>query len=273
MRARWTLNRLTSRAPGGRASARLGVGTASFFLLTAIALACGGPSSKPTSFAADVKPRDLTISHETCSGGNVDHSEDGRGHQIVERHSKNGAVVCTIGDVDHDGKPDQVTFFDGSGQIRRREVGFTTSGVPQMIEHFTDGKLTVRDLDLEGKGKLDTWETFDAATGKRTLRERDVDGDGFIDQWWEFTADGVTVRADRNLDGRPDVDNPLVLDRNGQLATPAASATPVPAASTAAKPTPPPLDADGGAPDGTTDAGAADGGVKTTRKKTTEAGK
>jgi|GEM_PF-6837953 len=267
MRARWTFDRLPS--------AQLAGGTASFFLVTAIALACGGSASKPTSFAADVKPRDLTISHESCSGGNVDHAEDGRGHKIVERHSKNGAVVCTIGDVDHDGNPDQVTFFDGSGQIRRREVGFTSSGVPQMIEHFTDGKLTSRDLDLEGKGKLDTWETFDPATGKRTLRERDVDGDGFIDQWWEFTADGVTVRADRNLDGRPDVDNPLVLDRNGQLATPSPSAAP--AASSAAKPTPPPSDADAGAPEasdgGAADGGASDGGAKTTRKKTTEAGK
>jgi hypothetical protein len=186
---------------------------------------------------------------------------------------KGGREVCRVSDLDFDGKPDLYTYFDASGQVRRRETDFDGNGIVNAIEHYEGGKLSVVEIDATNDGKIDTWDVFDPATGKRVRRERDLNGDGRVDQWWTWEGDKITILVDKNDDGQPDPDSAVVWGPNGLVPAAAASAAPTattPAASASAAASAPASAAptatneDAGAPK---DAGAAnDGGPRRTKR-------
>ena len=221
---------------------------ATFVTALALASACG--SSETT--AATGEPQTPTsqlappLKHEPCedSMGQVDALDvNGDGKPDLKRivNKGSGQEVCRVADLNHDGKPELYTYYDASGQLRRREAMYEASDAISAIEYYEAGKLVRRELDTSGQRRVDTWDTFDPGTGKRVKRERDTNGDGKVDQWWTWDGDKLTIAMDKNSDGQPDPDATLVTGPNGQLVSVTAldagiEAAPAPLAADAAFP-------------------------------------
>lgn len=229
----------------------------------ALVAACGGEETTggKGANAAGVQ-RNTMLVHEACNESGAVKSSDANqdGKPEVKRVLDGaGREVCRVSDLNNDGHADMYEYFDASGQLRRREFDYDDNGVLNAVETYQGGKLVQRELDTSNRGRIDTWDYFDAATGKRTKRERDATGDGRVDQWWLYEEDKVTIAMDRNGDGNPDPQATIVLDKNG---TPVASGQPLgkaPATDAGAEvpPPPPPPEAPPAAPDTPTpDAGA-----------------
>ena len=189
--------------------------------------------------------RSTVIVHEPCeeSSGQVaafDVNNDGK--PDIKKVSKGGKEICRITDLNHDGKPDMFEYFDGNGQLRRRESDYDDNNVVNAIETFENGKIVRRELDTSNQGRIDTWDFFDPSTGNRLRRERDANGDGKVDQWWTYEGGQVTIAMDSNGDGLPDPESTITLGANGQVVTDASApvvatdAAPAPSASPAPTP-------------------------------------
>jgi hypothetical protein len=183
--------------------------------------AAGGEAQTP---AAQMAP---PLKHEPCedSMGQVDALDvNGDGKPDLKRivNKGTGQEVCRVADLNHDGKPELYSYYDASGELRRREAMYEASEAISAIEYYEGGKLVRRELDTAGQRRVDTWDTFDPATGKRIKRERDTNGDGKVDQWWTWDGDKLTIAMDKNSDGQPDPDATLVTGPNGQLVSLAA---------------------------------------------------
>ncbi len=207
------------------------------------AVGCGGGESSGVSDAKLPNgSRSQVIEHEACneSGNKVellDANNDGK--PDIRRVYASGHEICRITDLNHDGKPDMFEYYDKAGQLRRREADYDDNGIVNSIEHYENGRMVRRELDTTNRGRIDTWDFFDATTGARSKRERDTTGHGRVDQWWTYDGDRVTIAMDRNGDGQPDPESQITLGANGQAVSGDAGA-PVASASAAPPPTAPP---------------------------------
>jgi hypothetical protein len=178
---------------------------------------CGSSDSATADAKLPASTRSSAVEHEACSeSGKVEALDaNGDGKPDIKRVYSGGKETCRITDLNHDGKPDMYEYYDAAGQVRRRESDYDDSGVVDAIERYEGGKLASRELDTTGQHRIDTWDFFDVATGKRTRRERDANGDGVIDQWWTYEGDKVTIAFDKNVDGKPDPNDTVVLGAGG----------------------------------------------------------
>ncbi len=149
--------------------------------------------------------RDTTITHEDCSidsGEKLDANGDGKPDVWVV--SSGGKESCRAVDLNFDGKIDAWTYFDSTGQVRRRERDYDRDGKIEEISIYQGGSLTEQQRSTTLAGKLDTWQFY--KSGKIARTERDSDGDAIIDQWWEFTTHEKCplIHSDVDGDGRPD---------------------------------------------------------------------
>lgn len=173
--------------------------------------ACGGstrPVEAPTA-AGDVTRRDTTIVHEPCAidGSNAttrDVNRDGKPDLITVREG--GKPTCRWVDLNFDGVVDVWVYYDGNGQVRRRETDFDRDGRVDEIETRQAGQIVSRERATTLAGKLDTWQFFKG--GVLVRGERDANGDGIVDQWWEYSdaahPECAVVHSDTDGDGRPD---------------------------------------------------------------------
>ncbi len=201
--------------------------------------ACGGtePTSKPAT-SADPKAVagvDEKIIHEKCDSSmgkveTVDANNDAK-PDITLVVDKGGRNLCRITDLNHDGKPEMVEYWDDAGNLRRRELSFENTEAVTAIELYKGGKLSLRTLDTTGQRRIDTWDYYDD-TGRRIKRERDTSNAGHIDQWWTFNVDGtVTIAVDRRGDGQPDPESTITVTAGGAAVTADAGPAPAPGAS------------------------------------------
>ncbi len=195
------------------------------------------PTGKP---AASTDPKavagiDEKITHEKCDASmgkveTVDANNDTKA-DITLVLDKGGRNVCRVTDLNHDGKPEMVEYWDDAGNMRRRELSFENTDAVTAVELYKGGKLSERMLDTTGQRRIDTWDYYDD-TGRRTKRERDTSNTGHVDQWWTFNADGtVTIALDKSGDGQPDPENTITVTAGGSAVTADAGAAPAPSAS------------------------------------------
>jgi hypothetical protein len=150
--------------------------------------------------------RDTTIKHEACdtsssSAEKTDVNGDGKPDIVLVRDG--GRVVCRAVDLNFDGVIDSYSYFDASGQVRRRENDYDRDGLPDEVIVYQAGAVVEKDQSTALARRFDTWDFYQAGTLLRT--ERDSDGDGFVDQWWEYPKPGCPLmHADVNGDGQPD---------------------------------------------------------------------
>jgi hypothetical protein len=145
--------------------------------------------------------RDTRVVHEDCdikSAETMDANGDGKPDVWL-------AKGCQAVDLNFDGKVDAWTYFDGGGQVRRRERDYDRDGRIEEISIYKGGVLTEQLRSTTLADRVDTWQYYEG--GKLTRTERDSDGDAVVDQWWEFGAAGdkcPMIHSDVDGDGRPD---------------------------------------------------------------------
>jgi len=190
---------------GQRSSSRAGVGA--FLVIAAAAqIGCAGSTSNANSPGGGLTKRDTAVVHEACdtnSGGTekIDANGDGRADIFIVRDG--GREVCRAVDLNFDGVIDAYSYFDASGQLRRRENDYDKDGQVDEISVFKAGQIAEKDQATAVAKRLDTWDFYQAGVLTRT--ERDSNGDGIVDQWWEYPQPGCPlIHADVNNDGRPD---------------------------------------------------------------------
>jgi len=153
-----------------------------------------------------ITTRDTQVTHEPCDvtaagAEKIDANGDGKPDITVVRDG--GRELCRAVDLNFDGVIDAYTYFDASGQLRRRENDYDKDGQVDEISTFKGGQISEKDQSTAQAQHLDTWDFYQAGALVRT--ERDSNGDGVIDQWWEYPKPGCPlIHADMNNDGRPD---------------------------------------------------------------------
>ncbi len=166
---------------------------------------CSASAQTAAAAGADgVTRRDTRVVHEDCdlSGGEkLDANGDGKPDVTIVKSG--GRETCRAVDLNFDGVVDSWTYFDGSGQVRRRERDYDRDGRIEEISIYQGGTLLEQHRAASLAGKLDTWHFYKGGALART--ERDSDGDGVVDQWWEFKDEKCPlIHSDVNGDGRPD---------------------------------------------------------------------
>ena len=164
----------------------------------------GGPGAN--SPGGGITKRDTAVTHEPCdtkaSGTEkIDANNDGKPDIFIVHEGSR--EVCRAVDLNFDGVIDSYSYFDQSGQLRRRESDYDKDGQIDEISVFKSGQIAEKDQSTAQARHLDTWDFFQAGVLVRS--ERDSNGDGIIDQWWEYPKPGCPlIHADMNNDGRPD---------------------------------------------------------------------
>lgn len=148
--------------------------------------------------------RDTRLALETCTGDTatrLDADLDGRPEVIIWK--KAGRPSCRSVDLDADGRPDRITFFDDRGRVRRVESDFDRDGRTDEILFLSEGTPSERRRSTAMRGQIDTWEYYQH--GRRVRGERDSNGDGVVDQWWDYASpDCPLIHSDVNGDGLAD---------------------------------------------------------------------
>ena len=168
---------------------------------------CNGAAGAGVNSAGNaITTRDTRVTHEACDVTSaevqkIDANNDGKPDITIV--SANGRELCRAVDLNFDGVIDAYSYFDASGQLRRRENDYDKDGQIDEITTFKGGQIAEKDQSTATAQHLDTWDFYQAGALVRT--ERDSNGDGVIDQWWEYPKPGCPlIHADVNNDGRPD---------------------------------------------------------------------
>ncbi len=114
-------------------------------------------------------------------------------------------VVRRSLDVDDDGRPEQVRYFDPrSGKILREERDSDYDGRMDAWLVYSDGVLSERVLDSSGDGRSDVWEHY--AAGQLRERMLDRNDDSVQDAFFRYQDDALAEeRHDADDDGRIDL--------------------------------------------------------------------
>jgi hypothetical protein len=106
-------------------------------------------------------------------------------------------------DLNHDGKVDLIRVYDRKGQLERTVFDLDLDGVPNVVTFFERGLPTKKERDLDGDGKPDQFVFFEE--GKQVRSERDSNADGKIDRWEYFEGDEIDrIGEDTDGDGKID---------------------------------------------------------------------
>src|SRR5438445_7717069 len=117
-------------------------------LVSVSAGGCGGGSKEGNAKVPSADSLPLAIEHESCdvtssSAEKLDTNGDGK--PDIVRVMSGGREVCRMIDLNHDDKPDSFIYFDGNGQIRRRESDFDRDGRIDEIAYFQGGVVARKD--------------------------------------------------------------------------------------------------------------------------------
>ena len=119
-------------------------------------------------------------------------------------NNKKMKVVKRSLDADQDGTPEQIRYYDRSGDLIRKEQDLDFDGKTDTWSTYRHGSLAERVIDANGDGQVDVWETYE--TGKMTGRQVDRDHDGVRDAFYTYEHGSlVEERHDGNNDGKMDL--------------------------------------------------------------------
>jgi hypothetical protein len=145
-----------------------------------------GETVAPLDLGADGKPDVWTFSRPGPDGRPVvtrrekDLNADGR-VDSWERHAPDGTLAELAYDMDFDGAPDATLHFE-QDRLVRKEYAFGR-GQGSVRSFYENGVLARTERDLDGDGRVDTWEHW--AGGRVERIGTDLDGDGVADRWEE----------------------------------------------------------------------------------------
>jgi hypothetical protein len=117
-------------------------------------------------------------------------------------------LVCREADLNGDGRKDIVRLYTDEGRPLREEADRDFDGHVNEITHFTEGRVSLQELDTTGNGVVDTKIFYEG--GQPTRAERDMASRSTAAEWkpdrWEYFVDGRTVRIGTDINGDGKVD-------------------------------------------------------------------
>ncbi len=117
-------------------------------------------------------------------------------------------LVCREADLNGDGRKDIVRLYTDEGRPMREEADRDFDGRIDEITQFTNGRISLQEMDTSGNGMIDTKIFYES--GQPVRAERDMTNRSNTETWkpdrWEYYADGRTVRIGTDVDGDGKVD-------------------------------------------------------------------
>lgn len=150
----------------------------------AAARVSGSPPASPPKPESPAAGRDPGVTGPRPDG------VDGEGFKAVY---EGGRVVRRERDVNGDGTPDIVVYYDDRGQLLRREESSWLNGRIDTRTFYDDGKVQRKESDTDGDGKPDLVAVHDREGNLARLESRDEGGRRVS----QFYADGKVVREER----------------------------------------------------------------------------
>jgi hypothetical protein len=164
----------------------------------AAAAAAAGPALAPAGF--EPQPNEIPVEYDLTRDGKPDVWKyvlrDASGKETLlrkekdlngdgradtwERYAPDGGVSRVAHDLDFDGRPDQVSFYEKE-QLVKQELSSGFDGVPRTWSHYEKGKLVRKERDTNGDARVDYWEFWE--NGELDRIGVDEDGDGQVDRW------------------------------------------------------------------------------------------
>jgi len=117
-------------------------------------------------------------------------------------------LVCREADLNGDRRKDIVRIYTDEGRPMREEADRDFDGRIDEVSHFTNGRISLQEIDTDGNGVIDTKIFYEA--GQPDHAERDMTNRSSKGHWqpdrWEYYTDGRTVRIGTDIDGDGKVD-------------------------------------------------------------------
>lgn len=194
-------------------------------LVSLVVAGCGSKSAKPVT-SPGAQPAETTSGGEVADVGRC--LPDGPGYEVTEYDTSGDntpdvrklfkimgegslsrlVLVCREADLDGDRRKDIVRFYTDEGRPMREEADRDFDGRIDEITEFTDGRITLRQVDTSGDGMIDTKIFYEA--GEPVRAERDMKSRSTVAEWrpdrWEYYDGGRTVRIGTDLNGDGKVD-------------------------------------------------------------------
>lgn len=111
----------------------------------------------------------------------------------------NGYKKSTV-DINNDGYPDQVKYFDPETKELRyitRDLNF--DHLIDVYEYYKNGELVKDEVDLDYDGKIDLVSEY--SDGVATKQHYSINFEGVLSGTYSFDADGNLIRVERDTDG------------------------------------------------------------------------
>lgn len=208
----------------GEGARKQGLGLAAVLfgmMLAGLPPGCSSTAARQARHAEARQEERTRLVHEPCAlksaGEALDANGDGSPDFSVV--TKQGRKRCQGADFNYDGIVDAWTYFDESGQVRRRELAYSRGPEINEVRLYRGGALAEIHQATNSSGSLDTWHYFQGGLPVRT--ERDSDGDGKIDEWWEYPNKQKpgcpTMYSDGDGDGKRDQDSSVDLCEHGYV--------------------------------------------------------
>jgi hypothetical protein len=117
-------------------------------------------------------------------------------------------LVCREADLNGDRRKDIVRLYTDEGRPMREESDRDFDGRIDEVTQFTNGRVSLQEVDTSGNGMIDTKIFYEA--GQPVRAERDMKNQSTAAAWkpnrWEYFVDGRTVRIGTDVNGDGKVD-------------------------------------------------------------------
>ncbi len=195
------------------------------FLVSLALMGCGAKSADPVT-SPGAGPTETSSGGEVADAGRC--MPNGPGYEVSEYDTSGDntpdvrklfktmgegslarlVLVCREADLNGDRRKDIVRLYNDEGRPAREEVDRDFDGTIDEISHFTNGRITLREVDTSGDGMIDTKIFYESGVPVRA--ERDMKARSNLATWqpdrWEYYVEGRTVRVGTDLDGDGKVD-------------------------------------------------------------------
>ncbi|HJZ84137.1 MAG TPA: hypothetical protein VKN99_03160 [Polyangia bacterium] len=131
-------------------------------------------------------------------------------------------LVCKEVDLNHDGKVDELAYYDNNGNRVLEKFDLDFDGRIDETIYYEGGKKVRSEFDTDFDDKPDIWKYYE---GDRLVRvERDTNHDGRVD-YWEYYEGGKLDRIGYDTTGSGRVDKWDRAPEETEAPEPAAGAT------------------------------------------------
>jgi hypothetical protein len=202
-------------------------------VLLVLCASCKKGGSDGTTTAEERRTEPQPLVAKDCSGGDTQGVDvNGDGKPDITHHVKGGKRLCSVMDLNFDGRGDLLRFYAEDGEaLKLEQHDYDFDGHIDDQVFFKAGTVAQKELDTNFDGLIDTWMWCKGPLVEKAERARrkpgrvdtwesynkgllaeiqyDENGDGRVEKWEAFEDGSLTeVRIDTTGDGKPDRSDP-----------------------------------------------------------------